>query len=181
MPTSARAASAAFCCRCGGCGRPVVPPRLQRPHLCKGGWLAKRDWGIVSEVYRYRVTPPPALRATSELPLSLPCPRCDAALSASGGGLFTAEKSPKCAGSCGPRSPVGPRGVHHRKRHCAGSCFPLSYPFHYPLPLPGFARASGIGQPLRLQDSSQMPHPLPRNTARHRTRQHYNPSVTALP
>ena len=47
--------------------------------------------------------------------------RTDAAgLSASGGALFTAEKSPKRAGGCGPRTPMGPRGVHPKKRHLSG-------------------------------------------------------------
>ncbi len=87
----------------------------------------------------------------------------DAGLSASGGELFTAEKFPKCAGGCGPRSPMGPRGVHPRERHCASSCCPPSRPAPYCLPLPGFARASRIGWPLRLQHFSQRPHKLPQN------------------
>ena len=85
---------------------------------------------------------------------------------ASGGGLFTAEKSPKCAGGCGPRTPVGLRGVHLRKRHCVSRYAPPGCPVPYCLPLPGFARASQIGQPLRLQNFPQRPHGLPRNRGR---------------
>ena len=86
-----------------------------------------------------------------------------AGLSASGGGLFTAEKSPKRAGGCGPRSPFGLRGVHPKERQCPGRYAPSGCPARYCLPLPGFARASGIGWPLRLQNFSLRPHQLPRN------------------
>ena len=82
---------------------------------------------------------------------------------ASGGGLFTAEKSPKRAGGCGPRSPVGPCGVHPKKRQLLGRYDPPNRPVPYCLPLPGFARASGIGWPLRLLWFSLRPHLLPRN------------------
>ena len=82
---------------------------------------------------------------------------------ASGGGLFTAEKSPKRAGGCGPRSPVGPCGVHPKKRQLLGRYDPPNRPVPYCLPLPGFARASGIGWPLRLLWFSLRPHQLPRN------------------
>ena len=82
---------------------------------------------------------------------------------ASGGGLFTAEKSPKRAGGCGPRSPVGPRGVHPKERHRPGRCAPPGCPVPYCLPLPGFAQASRIGLPLRLRNASLRPHQLPRN------------------
>ena len=92
-------------------------------------------------------------------------------LFASGGALFTAEKCRKRAGGCGPRSPVGPRGVHPRKRHCPGRYAPPGCPVPYCLPLPGFARASRIGWLLRLQRFSLRPLQLPRNTARHRTQQ----------
>ena len=97
-------------------------------------------------------------------------PRCvrrrrsgSVALSASGGGLFTAEKSPKCAGGCGPRTPMGLRGVHPKKRYRPGRYAPPGRPAPYCPPLPGFARASRIGGPLRLQNFSLRPHPLPRN------------------
>ena len=82
---------------------------------------------------------------------------------ASGGELFTAEKFPKCAGGCGPRSPVGLRGVHPRKRHFPGCYAPPGRPVPYCLPLPGFARDSRIGHSLRLQYFSLRPHGLPRN------------------
>ena len=82
---------------------------------------------------------------------------------ASGGGLFTAEKSPKRAGGCGPRSPIRPRGVHPKERHRPSRYAPPGCPAPYCPPLPGFARASGIGWPLRLQGFSLRPHELPRN------------------
>ena len=72
----------------------------------------------------------------SGLPLSLFGPRCSVALFASGGGLFTAEKSPKRAGGCGPRTPIGPRGVHPRKRHFPGRYAPPGHPVPYPHPFP---------------------------------------------
>ena len=103
------------------------------------------------------------------------------AYAASGGELFTAEKFPKCAGGCGPRSPFGLCGVHPRKRHCAGSRTPPGRPVRCPLPLQGFARDSKIARPLRLRGDSLRPHRLPRNRAGCSTRQHYNPSVTASP
>ena len=84
-------------------------------------------------------------------------------LFASGGELFTAEKFPKRAGGCGPRTHFGLRGVHPRKRQCPGRYAPSGCPARYCLPLPGFARASGIGWPLRLQNFSLRPHQLPRN------------------
>ena len=84
-------------------------------------------------------------------------------LFASGGGLFTAEKFPKRAGGCGPRSPIRPRGVHPKERHFLGRQAPPGRPVPYCPPLPGFARASRIGQPLRLQNFPLRPHPLPRN------------------
>ena len=83
--------------------------------------------------------------------------------SASGGGLFTAEKSPKRAGGCGPRTPLGLRGVHPKERHRPGRYAPPGCPVPYCPPLPGFARASRIGQSLRLQGFSLRPHELPRN------------------
>ena len=86
-----------------------------------------------------------------------------ASLFASGGALFTAEKCRKRAGGCGPRSPVGPRGVHPRKRHRPGRYAPPGCPVPYCPPLPGFARASRIGLPLRLHNASLRPHQLPRN------------------
>ena len=82
---------------------------------------------------------------------------------ASGGELFTAEKFPKRAGGCGPRSPLGLSGVHPRKRPLPGCYAPPGRPAPYCLPLPGFARASGIGQSLQLQNFSLRPHELPRN------------------
>ena len=85
------------------------------------------------------------------------------AYAASGGELFTAEKFPKCAGGCGPRSPVGPRGVRPKERHCLSCYAPPGCPVPYCLPLPGFARASRIGQPLRLQNFPQRPHRLHQN------------------
>ncbi len=70
-------------------------------------------------------------------------PRCvrrrrsgSVALFASGGGLFTAEKSPKRAGGCGPRTPMGLRGVHPRKRHFPGRYAPPGHPVPYPHPFP---------------------------------------------
>ena len=84
-------------------------------------------------------------------------------LSASGGALFTAEKFRKRAGGCGPRTSMGLRGVHPKKRRRPGRYAPPSCPAPYCLPLPGFARASGIGQSLRLQNFSLRPHELPRN------------------
>ena len=83
---------------------------------------------------------------------------------ASGGELFTAEKFPKCAGGCGPRSPTGPRGVHLRERHRPGYYVPPGCPAPYCLPLLGFARASKVGQLLRLRRFSLRPHGLPWNT-----------------
>ena len=82
---------------------------------------------------------------------------------ASGGALFTAEKCRKRAGGCGPRTPLGLRGVHPKKRHLPGRHAPPGCPVPYCLPLPGFARASRIGQPLRLHNVSLRPHQLPRN------------------
>ena len=67
------------------------------------------------------------------------------AYAASGGELFTAEKFPKCAGGCGPRTPVGLRGVHPKERHRTGRYAPPSCPVPYRLPLFGSARASEIG------------------------------------
>ena len=69
--------------------------------------------------------------------------RIDGLSTASGGELFTAEKFPKRAGGCGPRTPMGLRGVHPRKRHFVGRYAPPGRPVPYCLPLPGFARASG--------------------------------------
>ena len=100
---------------------------------------------------------------------------------ASGGELFRAEKFPKCAGGCGPRSPFGLCGVHPRKRHCAGSRTPPGRPVRCPLPLQGFPRDSKIAEPLRRRGDSLRPHRLPRNGAGYSTRQHCNPSVTASP
>ena len=91
----------------------------------------------------------------------------DAGLFASGGALFTAEKCRKRAGGCGPRSPIEPRGVHHKERHFLGRYAPPGHPAPYCPPLLGFARASRIGQPLRLQYFSLRPHELPRNTGQH--------------
>ena len=79
------------------------------------------------------------------------------------GDFSRGEEFPKRAGGCGPRSPVGPRGVHPRKRHCPGRYAPPGCPVPYCLPLPGFARASRIGLPLRLQNFPQRPHGLPWN------------------
>ena len=48
MPTSARAASAAFRGGYGGLIWPFIPPHPKAP-LCKGGWHGvSRDWGIVN-------------------------------------------------------------------------------------------------------------------------------------
>ena len=66
-------------------------------------------------------------------------------LFASGGALFTAEKCRKRAGGCGPRTPVGLRGVHPKERHRTGRYAPPSCPVPYRLPLFGSARASEIG------------------------------------
>ena len=99
---------------------------------------------------------------------------------ASGGELFTAEKFPKRAGGCGPRSPLGLRGVHPKKRHLPGRYAPPGCPVPYCPPLPGFARASRIGWPLRLQGFPLRPPAVPWNVAGCCTRQHYNPSVMPL-
>ena len=82
---------------------------------------------------------------------------------ASGGELFTAEKSPKRAGAAAPGPPFRPRGVHPKERHRPSRYAPPGRPVPYCPPLPGFARASRIGQPLRLQNFPLRPHPLPRN------------------
>ena len=89
--------------------------------------------------------------------------RIDGLSTASGGELFTAEKSPKRAGGCGPRTPLGLRGVHPKERHHVSRNAPPGCPVPYCLPLPGFARASRIGWPLQLQSFPQRPHELPRN------------------
>ena len=81
-------------------------------------------------------------------------------------GTFHRGKVPKTRRGCGPRTPVGLRGVHLRKRHCVSRFAPPGCPVPYCLPLPGFARASQIGQPLRLQNFPQRPHGLPRNRGR---------------
>ena len=70
---------------------------------------------------------------------------------ASGGELFTAEKFPKCAGGCGTAET------------------PLRQACGLPPPLKG-----RLG-PIRLQGVSQRPHGLPRNKARHCTRQFLQP------
>ena len=100
-----------------------------------------------------------------------------ASLFASGGALFTAEKCRKRAGGCGPRSPVGLRGVHPRKKHCPGRYAPPGCPVPYHPPLPGFAGASRIGQSLRLLWFSQRPHGLPRNRGGYGTRQLFTHSL----
>ena len=53
---------------------------------------------------------------------------------ASGGEPFTAEKFPKRAGGCGPRSPWGLRGVHPKKWHLPDRYAPPSRPVPYCLP-----------------------------------------------
>ena len=65
--------------------------------------------------------------------------------------------------------PPDSRGAARRaspKRHLPGCYAPPGCPVPYCLPLPGFARASQIGQPLRLQNFPQRPHGLPRNRGR---------------
>ena len=59
-----------------------------------------------------------------------------AAGAASGGGLFTAEKSPKRAGGCGPRSPLRLRGVHPKERHFLAVTLHRVIPFHTAFPFP---------------------------------------------
>ena len=89
-------------------------------------------------------------------------------------GHFSPRKSAENApGAAAPGLPLGLRGVHPRERHCASSCCPPSRPVPYCPPLPGFARASGIGWLLQLQNFSQRPHPLPRNRGSDCTRQFF--------
>ena len=78
-------------------------------------------------------------------------------------GTFHRGKVPKTRRGLRPPVPLGARGVHPRKRQCPGRYAPSGCPARYCLPLPGFARASGIGWPLRLQNFSLRPHQLPRN------------------
>ena len=93
-------------------------------------------------------------------------------------GHFSPRKSAENApGAAAPGPPVGPRGVHPRKRHCPGRYAPPGCPVPYHPPLPGFARASRIGQSLRLLWFSQRPHGLPRNRGGYGTRQHFTHSL----
>ena len=202
--------------------RKAVCTTAPKAPLCKGGWRAKRDWGIVDPS---GAGPPRSLHLPQA---ALPCgppltpfgrqgrlwvgalaasarelrpsgramraptvmtgawwgcsgryadifigpnpPEAGAASAlapqagvASDGALFTAEKCRKRAGGCGPRSPLGLRGVHPKKRQRVSRCAPPGCPAPYCPPLPGFARDSGIGRSLRLQRFSQRPHELPRN------------------
>ena len=59
-------------------------------------------------------------------------------------GTFHRGKVPKTRRGLRPPVPLGPRGVHRRKRHRAGSCVPPECPVRYPLPLHCFARDSRI-------------------------------------
>ena len=78
-------------------------------------------------------------------------------------GTFHRGKVPKTRRGCGPRTPLGLRGVHPKERHRPGRYAPPGCPVPYCPPLPGFARASRIGLPLRLHNASLRPHQLPRN------------------
>ena len=93
-------------------------------------------------------------------------------------GTFHRRKVPKMRRGLRPPDSLGPRGVHPKERHCLSCYAPPGYPVPYCLPLPGFARASRIGQLLRLQNFSQRPHPLPRNGARRCTRQLLRTNIT---
>ena len=131
---------------------------LHRPAPAAGGSVRRKHSGIASKRTR-NARPYGGIAAPMRSAKAL----WHRGWVASGGGLFTAEKSPKRAGGCGPRSPVGPRGVHPRKRHLPSCYAPPGRPVSYCLPLPGFARASRIGQPLRLQNFPQRPHRLHQN------------------
>ena len=138
--------------------RPGVAARRaadSRPYGGIAGWCVCRRRSVGADAFIGPHPPQADLFGENTQAMRLGCLRR---------GTFHRRKVPKMRRGLRPRSPTGPRGVHLRERHCPSCYAPPGCPVPYCLPLLGYARASKVGQLLRLRRFSLRPHGLPWNT-----------------